>query len=91
MSVSSGSVSLSTSSPTEVYATPDGVITTLVITVDETSDNNAYFGQSDVSSTTGIILSNQSAPLVLAGFTGTLYGLAANSGTSAVYLAADIR
>ena len=91
MSISAGSVSLSESSPTVVYETPAGVETTLVVQVAETYDNDAYFGQSDVSSTTGIVLNNQSPPLTLTGFTGTLYGLASSGSTSAVYLAADLR
>lgn len=91
MSVTSGSVTLSTSTPTLVYETPDGVVTNLVVQVDESSDNNAWFGGSSVTSTTGITLDENTAPLVLNGFQGSLYGLAQSGTITAVYLAADIR
>jgi hypothetical protein len=88
MAVKSGSVNLSTSSATAVYSTPDGVETCLIVQV--TSEDNAWFGDSSVAANAGIVLSEGSAPLVLAGFTGTLYGIAQAGSPTAFYIAADI-
>lgn len=91
LSVTSGAVTLSTSSPTLVYETPDGVVTNLIVQVDESSNNNAWFWGSSVTSSTGVTLDENTSPLVLNGFQGSLYGLAQDGGTTAVYLAADMR
>ncbi len=91
MAISSGSVSLSTSTPSVIYATPDGVETTLAVQVTETENYNAWVGGSGVASGGGIELVSGLAPVVLTGFTGTLYGIAQSGSTAVVYIAADIK
>lgn len=93
MSVNSGSVSLSTTTPTLIYQTPDGVETHLVIQLPvggEIGGSTMTLGAGLSPVSQYVVSGNQSlaVPVTLSNFTGAVYGM--GSGT-ATFIAVDIQ